>query len=216
MIANPSICLHSFLPFITISSSCSPFSHSFSFPLPFHNSLPSPCPPPPPPPPSLPPSLLLLPPSLLLLPPSLLLLPPSLLLLLPPSLPPSSSSLPPSSSFLPPSSSFLPPSSSSLPPSSSFLPPSSSFLLLPPPPSSLSLYFLSYESLTSKLSETLKLWPGYVYWARGQLKLAADNFAATIDTLAHCKEAKQVMILLVSWPVVEYGRFRPVNPPQLY
>ena len=90
---------------------------------------------------------------------------------------------------------------------------SSSSLLPTPPPPTLPLYFLSYESLTSKLSETLKLWPGYVYWARGQLKLAADSFAATIDALTHCKE---VMILLVSWLVVEYGRFRPVNLPQLY
>ena len=50
--------------------------------------------------------------------------------------------------------------------------------------------------MTSELSETLKLWPGYVYWARGQLKLAADTFAATIDALKHCKEAKQVIIII--------------------
>ena len=97
-----------------------------------------------------------------------------------------------------PSSSLLPPSlllHFSPPPPSSLLPFSSTPPLLPHS-SSLLHHTYRYKSLTSELSETLKLWPGYVYWARGQLKLAADTFAATIDALKHCKEAKQVIIIL--------------------
>jgi len=59
--------------------------------------------------------------------------------------------------------------------------------------------------LTSELSETLKLWPGYVYWARGQLKLAADTFAATIDALKHCKETQQ-----------DYTSIKPSSNVQLF
>lgn len=42
-----------------------------------------------------------------------------------------------------------------------------------------------YKELTASLAETLKLWPAYVYWARGQLKLAADAFVAAIDSFTN-------------------------------
>ena len=53
-----------------------------------------------------------------------------------------------------------------------------------PPPSLLT----SYKELCLQHSETLKLWPAYVYWARGQLRLAATSFSTAIDSLKHSKE----------------------------
>ena len=45
----------------------------------------------------------------------------------------------------------------------------------------------SYKELTASLAATLKLWPAYVYWARGQLKLAADAFVAAVDSFTNGK-----------------------------
>ena len=42
-----------------------------------------------------------------------------------------------------------------------------------------------YKSLSTEWSEFLKVWPGYVYWARGQLKLAANAFVYSLNLLTH-------------------------------
>ena len=42
---------------------------------------------------------------------------------------------------------------------------------------------LRYPRLTEELCESLKLWPAYMHWARGCLKLAADDFAAAVELL---------------------------------
>ena len=45
----------------------------------------------------------------------------------------------------------------------------------------------SYKGLYENSSEFLKLWPGYVYWARGQVKLASNAFIGAIGLLKHGK-----------------------------
>ena len=45
-----------------------------------------------------------------------------------------------------------------------------------------------YKSLSEDWSQFLKVWPGYVYWARGQLKLAANAFVSSLDQLKHCMQ----------------------------
>ena len=42
---------------------------------------------------------------------------------------------------------------------------------------------IRYPRLSELLKENLKLWPAYVHWARGCLKLAADDFAVAIEQL---------------------------------
>ncbi len=37
--------------------------------------------------------------------------------------------------------------------------------------------------VSKEYSESLKLWPGYIHWARGNLQLAVEAFARTFDEL---------------------------------
>ena len=46
-------------------------------------------------------------------------------------------------------------------------------------------------------SEFLKVWPGYVYWARGQLKLAANAFINSIKLLSHGKPTPRNMLTAI-------------------
>ena len=43
--------------------------------------------------------------------------------------------------------------------------------------------FHSYPCLTGVLSESVKLWPAYVYWARGNPNLSASVFSSAVELL---------------------------------
>ena len=66
-------------------------------------------------------------------------------------------------------------------------------ILLQSPPFILLLYGIlhnmgRYKSLSEDWSQFLKVWPGYIYWARGQLKLAANAFVSSLELLKHCMQ----------------------------
>ena len=47
------------------------------------------------------------------------------------------------------------------------------------------LYYIfcySYIKISHVYSKFLKIWPAYVHWARGNLRLAANAFASEIET----------------------------------
>lgn len=48
-------------------------------------------------------------------------------------------------------------------------------------------YCFRYKKLCEDHSEFLKVWPGYVFWARGHVKLALSAFTIALDTLKHGK-----------------------------
>ena len=77
-----------------------------------------------------------------------------------------------------------------------FLPSSSLFFLhFPVSPSLSSLIYVSrYKVLCKDHSEFLKLWPGYVYWARGQVKLALSAFSTALDSLKYGKHTSNLWL----------------------
>ena len=58
--------------------------------------------------------------------------------------------------------------------------------LLPPSPT-LAPMINSYKVLCEDHCEFLKLWSGYVYWARGQVKLTLSAFSTALNSLKYGK-----------------------------
>ena len=56
------------------------------------------------------------------------------------------------------------------------------------------MYVSRYKVLFKDHGEFLKLWPGYVYWARGQVKLALSAFSTALNSLKYGKHTSNLWL----------------------